>query len=141
LELNGTRIPNGHGFVAPMEIDISNGEPLLCVTPQSTCCSSAESIGGALPGNWYFPNGDQVSSNTSQVFYTTRGTGVIRLHRNRGGLGERPRGIFRCELPDQTGVNQTLYVGLYALTVETSGKRYTDAEYYLSMKGCACESS
>jgi len=66
---------------------------------------------------------------------------VIRLHRNRGGLGERPRGIFRCELPDQTGVNQTLYVGLYALTVETSGKRYTDAEYYLSMKGCACESS
>lgn len=109
LELNGTCIPNGYGFVSSTEIDIPYGGPLLCVTPQSTCYSSAESIGGALPGNWYFPNGDQVSSNASQYFYTTRGTGVICLHHNRAGLGERPHGIFYCELLYQTGVNQTLY--------------------------------
>ena len=113
-------------ILSSAEIDVPYGGPLLCVTPQSACCSSAEPIGGALPRNWYFPRGDQVSSGTSQYFHTTRGTGVIILclHHNRGGLGERPRGIFRCELPDQTGVNQTLYVGLYALTVETSGKHY-----------------
>lgn len=47
---------------------------------------------------------------------------MIRLHHNRAGLGERPHGIFYCELPDQTGVKQTLYVGLYAVAVETSGE-------------------
>ena len=122
LELTVTRVPN-HGFVALGEIDISDGEALLCVTPQSACCSSAETgPGSALPGNWYFPNGDPVSSDTSQYLYITRGSGVIRLHRDRSGLGERPRGIFRCELPDQTGVNRTLSVGLYAFSIESSGK-------------------
>ena len=125
LELNGTtvtRVPN-HGFVALGEIDISDGEALLCVTPQSACCSSAESgPGGALLGNWYFPNGDPVSSDTSQFLHAIRGPGVIRLYRSAPDLGGRPSGIFRCEIPDQTGVNQTLFVGLYVVTSPTSGK-------------------
>ena len=122
LELKGAHVPN-HGFVARGDIELSNCGTLLCVTPQSACCSSAESgPGGALLGNWYFPDGDPVSSDTSQFLYTTRGSGVIRLHRNSSAPGGRPRGIFRCEIPDQTGVNQTLNVGLYVLTSETSGK-------------------
>jgi len=73
-------------------------------------------------GTGTFPMEIKFPVMQAKFFYTTRGTGVIRLHHNRGGLGERPRGIFYCELPDQTGVNQTLYVGLYAVAVETSGE-------------------
>lgn len=119
-------VPN-HGFVGLGDIEISDGEALLCVTLQSACCSSVEAGSGrALPGNWYFPSGNPVSSNSSQFLYTTRGLGVIRLHRNkttnRNETNEMTRGIFHCELPDQTGINQTVYVGLYAFTVPTSGK-------------------
>ena len=122
LELNGTRITS-HGIVGPPEIETANGGPLVCVTPQSACCSNAENgSGSALPGNWYLPDGDPVSSDASQFVYTTRGQGMIFLQVNGSTLGERPRGIFRCELPDQTGVNQTLFVGLYVLTSQTSGK-------------------
>ena len=124
LELNGTRVPN-HGVLSPGEIEISNGEALLCVTLQSSCCSSAENgSGGAVSGNWYFPNGDPVSSDTSEFLYTTRGPGVIRLHHNGSAPGGRPGGIFFCELPDQTGVNRTLYIGLYSLANESSDGKY-----------------
>ena len=90
------------------------------MTPDNTtCCSSAET-GGALLGNWYFPNGTEVpTSDTGWLFYTTRGPGVVQLHRRTGGVS----GIYRCEIPDQSGVNQTLDVGLYAFTSITSGKQ------------------
>ena len=93
--------------------------PLLCVTPDNTTyCSSAETEGAPL-GNWYFPNGTEVPTNgTGWLFYSTRGPGVVRLHRHTGGVS----GIYRCVIPDQSGVNQTLYVGLYATTITTSGE-------------------
>ena len=92
------------------------------MTPDNiTCCSSAET-GGAPLGNWYFPNGTEVPTNdTGWLFYTTRGPGVVRLHRldNRSGGAS---GIYRCEIPDLIGLNQTLDVGLYDLTRIASGK-------------------
>ena len=116
MQINGTRVSN-HGFVA--RGDIRTNSPLLCVTPDNiTCCSTAET-GGASLGNWYFPNGTEVPTNdTGWLFYSTRGPGVVRLHRHTGGVS----GIYRCVIPDQSGVNQTLYVGLYAITIPTSGK-------------------
>ena len=44
---------------------------------------------------------------------------MVRLHVRGGGMS----GIYHCEIPDQSGVNQTLYVGLYAITIHESGKR------------------
>ena len=116
MQISGTRVPN-HGFVARGDIRTDN--PLLCVTPDNTtCCSSAET-GGAPLGNWYFPNGTEVPpDSTGWLFYTTRGSGVVRLHRRTRGVS----GIYRCVIPDQSGVNQTLYVGLYATTSTTSGE-------------------
>ena len=94
--------------------------PLLCVTPDNiTCCSTAES-GSAPLGNWYFSNGTEIPTNdTGWLFYTTRGPGVVRLHRRTGGVS----GIYHCVIPDQSGVNQTLCVGLYAISSITSGKQ------------------
>ena len=116
---NGTHIEN-HGFVRRRKEIESN--PLLCVTPDNiTCCSTAET-GGAPQGNWYFPNGTEVPTNdTGWLFYITRGAGVVRLHRlynHSGGVS----GIYRCDIPDLIGLNQTLDVGLYDLTRIANGK-------------------
>ena len=81
LQFNELKVAN-HGFVARGDIDKSADNPLLCVTPDNiTCCSTAET-GGAPLGNWYFPNGTEVPpDSTGWLFYTTRGAGVVRLHR------------------------------------------------------------
>ena len=102
------------------DIGIHTDNSLLCVTPDNAnCCSSAET-GGALLGNWYFPNGTEVpTDDTGWLFYITRGPGVVQLHRRTGGVS----GIYRCVIPDLSGVNQTLYVGLYTFTSATSGKQ------------------
>ena len=44
---------------------------------------------------------------------------MVRLHRRDKGVS----GIHHCVVPDQSGVNQTLYVGLYSLTSVPSGKQ------------------
>ena len=126
LELsNGTQVAN-HGFLYRGEL---RDNPLLCVTPDNiTCCSTTET-GGAPLGNWYFPNGTEVPTNdTGWLFYTTRGPGVVQLHRRTGGVS----GIYRCVIPDQSGVNQTLNVGLYAITSATSGKKSKIYALYMS---------
>ena len=99
------------------------------MTPDNiTCCSTAET-GGAPLGNWYFPNGTEVPTNdTGWLFYSTRGPGVVRLHRRTGGVS----GIYRCVIPDQSGVNQTLYVGLYAINSITSSKKMRCIALYMS---------
>ena len=130
--LNGTRVSN-HGFVARAELTEPTDNPLLCVTPDNvTCCSGVET-GGAPLGNWYFPNGTEVPPDSTRWnFSTTRGPGVVRLHRRTGGVS----GIYHCVIPDQSGVNQTrLSVGLYAITSLTNGEQKlasvcTDKKYY-----------
>ena len=117
--LDGTRVPN-HGFLDRADLSRPTDNPLLCVTPDNvTCCSTAETGGDPL-GYWYFPNGTQVPTNdTGWLFYITRGPGVVRLHRRTRGVS----GIYHCVIPDQSGVNQTLDVRLYAITRVTSGKQ------------------
>ena len=115
MELSdGTHVEN-HGFLLRGGL---RNNPLLCVTPDNTsCCSNVES-GGAPLGSWYFPNGTEVPSDgTGWQFYITRDPGVVRLHRRTGGVS----GIYHCDIPDQSGVNQTLDVGLY-IAVQSSGK-------------------
>ena len=34
---------------------------------------------------------------------------MVRMNRRRGGVN----GIYRCEIPDTAGVNQTIYIGVY----------------------------
>ena len=53
---------------------------------------------------------------------------MVQLHRRTGGVS----GIYRCVIPDQSGVNQTLYVGLYAITSIPSGKQNKMHARYMS---------
>ena len=83
-------------------------------------CQSANSSTNI--GVWYYPNGNQVplfdgdfsdASAPSPVF-SKRFSGQVALAR-RGGLAGY-EGLYKCIIPDENGVNQTLVVGAYTLT-------------------------
>ena len=123
LVLQGQAIPNN----SLVNLDdllyvTSNDQPtnanglqtLMCVTDLVDCCE--------LParGNWYYPDGRIVLYNTGgATFQRNRGqnevinnqqfNGSVRLWRR---YSPTERGLFRCELPDANGVNQSLYVNL-----------------------------
>ena len=86
------------------------------------CCGRTQSPGRKVLGDWYYPNGTGVPNKIINVqnlqwdFYRTRGPSVVRMLRRRGGV----TGIYRCEIPDAAGVNQTMYIGLYA---ENTGEK------------------
>ena len=54
---------------------------------------------------------------------------MVQLHRRTRGVS----GIYRCEIPDQpSGVNQTLFVGLYFFTSKTSGKQNNLMHFWIA---------
>ena len=90
--------------------DIGEGDDaLFCVTDLTACCRAP-----AL-GNWFFPNGTRVPSNSNQwdIYRVRSGPGLIYLHcrRERRGGGN---GIYRCEIPDAMQVTKTIYIGVYS---------------------------
>ena len=98
--------------------DIGEGDAaLLCVTDQPACCGPLYNgeMGPAI-GNWYFPNGTRVPSETDVTtgllldFFSTRGQSLVLLNRRRGGV----TGIYRCEIPDIVNVTQTIYIGVFS---------------------------
>ena len=96
--------------------DIGEGldAALLCVTDNTACCGRAQVPGGGVLGNWYYPNGTGVV-NMGDVweFYRLRDQSVVYMNRRRGGLD----GIYRCVIPDTTGVDQTIYIGVYSASI------------------------
>ena len=80
-------------------------------------CQSAENSTNI--GVWYYPNGNEVplfdgdfrdASAPSPVF-SKRFSGQIALARRAGLAGYE--GLYKCIIPDENGVNQTLVVGAY----------------------------
>ena len=80
-------------------------------------CQSANT--GSNIGVWYYPNGTEVplfdgdftdASAPSPVF-SKRFSGQIALARKDGLAGIE--GLYKCIIPDENGVNQTLVVGAY----------------------------
>ena len=80
-------------------------------------CQNANT--GSNIGVWYYPNGNEVhlfdgdftdASAPSPVF-SKRFSGQIALAR-RGPLAGY-EGLYKCIIPDENGVNQTLVVGIY----------------------------
>ena len=92
-------------------MDIGTGSTALnCTTTYRPCCFSVPPPGT----HWYFPNGSQVENNNALPYYRTRTQvsppGTVLLHRNPGAT---TTGIFCCEIPDASGIFQSLYVGIY----------------------------
>ena len=91
-------------------------------------CQSANNITNI--GVWYYPNGTEVplfdgdftdESAPSPVF-SKRFSGQIALAR-RAGLGNH-EGLYKCIIPDENGVNQTLVVGAYTTGGYNSNGNY-----------------
>ena len=85
----------------------TGGAALLCTTTYTPCCSSAN-----RDTQWYFPDGSQVVNNGGLPYYRRRSSnpGTVLLHRNTQGT---TTGIFRCDIPDVSGVLQSILVGIY----------------------------
>jgi len=89
--------------------DIGTGAAALaCNTTYTPCCTSFENP----ETDWYFPNGSRVPNDPYLPYQRTRGrfSGRVILNRNSEST---TTGIFHCDIPDASGVTQSLYVGIY----------------------------
>ena len=133
LEHNGIEVPNfgllGHSQINNSADSASVGGNMVCRTNNTSCCRNENNPTGAGFGKWFYPGGvvavfpndyfaRQRSLNGS-IYLLQRGTQVVRLRRELDSNTTTANGIYRCEVADQNGVNQTRYVGLYT---EGAGK-------------------
>lgn len=76
-----------------------------------TCCSNVPPEMRA--GEFYYPNdGGRVSIRLESYalgYYRSRGSQRIRLNRWENGT---TTGQFRCEIPDASGVNASLFINV-----------------------------
>ena len=91
----------------PVNIGVGPNDSLHCVTDNSECCSNGQ-------GDWYDERGRQAQQGPDGEgdLYVTRGDGVVYLNRRSGGSS----GMWRCDIPDSNGVQQSIYIYLGAAT-------------------------
>ncbi|MCG8620649.1 MAG: hypothetical protein MJE68_01440, partial [Proteobacteria bacterium] len=106
LSLRGQSIAN-NSYVNINDIG-ERDDALLCHTDKTDCCSGSYN----RAGEWYYPSGIQVGiyGDYYDEFYRNRGTRVVRLNYRQGSFTER--GLFRCEVPDASNINQRIYVNI-----------------------------
>ena len=93
----------------------TDGGALICTTTLPACCLSTDG------SQWYFPNGSAVQHRnrigTDPTYYRSRTVYLsgptVRLNRNPGAT---TTGVFHCDIPDDSGDLQSLYVGIYTAT-------------------------
>ena len=94
-----------HGIVTIA--DITESEPLLCVTDRIDCCPPEDS--GVSNGQWYFSDESAVPEESEGNFYQTSAFAAVRLHRMNGITNS----IFRCDIPDTVGNVHSWHIGIY----------------------------
>ena len=94
---------------------------------QFQCISSSRSPG---VGQWFTPFGHDITSTTDDPVDSSGGgmndPGYIQVMLHSGRiLTIHDQGIYACHIPDETGMNATLYVGIYlpALAGNSNSKR------------------
>ena len=111
--LNGRLYPNNSVLTLS---DIGNsffGGPsvtLFCLTPNFECCSASETRNGGTVGEWYLPDGALLSTAGTAF---TRGHVASAVSLNREFCCPSPTGVFRCDVLDASGTNQSVYIGIY----------------------------
>ena len=111
---------------------------LFCVTNEIDCCRSSDTPPGVRAiGEWFFPNGSSVDNEGSgDDIYRGRGPSYVRLQRRNNA---QTTGVFRCGVPDASGTNQQLYVGVYP--VNSGSPFITGLLYNQSILTLTCTST
>lgn len=82
---------------------------LFCRTDKVACCRTPPNNAG----QFYFPNGEKVRTKRFEIgLYRNRHSQHIRLNRRLGVTS--PTGVYRCEIPDASGVIQRIFINLTA---------------------------
>ena len=85
--------------------NITTGDRALkCVTDRVDCCTDPD------VGNWTYETGRAVQqrANGANCLYVTRGQREVSLNRNSTCYPEF--GLWRCDIPDSSGVIQSMYI-------------------------------
>ena len=113
FEIRGDVLKNNSFIVrgAPVIIGEGQNDSLHCVTDNSDCCNAINNT----QGYWYDPMEREVQQGPDRKrdMYVTRGDGVVYLNRKRGGQS----GIWRCDIPDSNGLQQSIYIYLGTTTI------------------------
>ena len=89
--------------------DIGEGyNALYCLTNLTTCCRRRDN-GTVATGIWVLSDGS-IPLGSSTDLYRRRGPSAVLLNRRTGAVG--PTGLFTCQVPDGSGTNRTLYIGV-----------------------------
>ena len=86
---------------------------LFCLTPSLECCSGSETSNAAsVTREWYLPDSTPLTSDNSP-FIRSQVSSAVSLHRDLFSNNTVSSGVYRCEIPDASGINQSIYVGIY----------------------------
>ena len=113
--LNGVLYPN-NSVVDLTDIG-QDTAALYCLTDLTTCCRGAD---GGSAGEWFLAGQTQpvVGVNRASFFDDfTRGRGPSAVLLNRRNNAAGPTGVYTCMLPDGSGQDRTLYIGVDTGTV------------------------
>ena len=100
----------------------SHDGALLCITNNPSCCYSISYYNNTYYisriGEWYFPDKSIVPIESyGGDFYRNRGDQVVHLNRRNNAI--MPVGEYCCEVPDASGINQSVCVNITLLETET----------------------
>ena len=137
IHLRDRDIPN-HGLVTTQDIGVDSTGTILavglcCSTTFNMCCSDLTTLAsnhsqrdGSLPsgsGSWLFahnptfPYVTPLKHNLERMFtYGVQRSGrAVYVFRKRDGTSlSSVDGIWRCVIPDSSGIEQTKYIGVYS---------------------------
>ena len=82
---------------------------LFCSTDREDCCTESDELN--ITGNWFLPNGSNLSVNNPQSLHITFGNQTVGLNITNGP--ELPTGIYHCEMMDKKDITHYLYAGIY----------------------------
>ena len=120
----GVYISRGNGNNSDIlisEIGVGDDGALLCYTDLTQCCRDEHSSSGMAVGEWFYPNGSEVTISASgDDFYRNRGPSLVRLNRRNNATS--PEGQYCCVVPDATFTNVTVCANLCKLFKGHSSK-------------------
>ena len=94
--------------------DVGEGnDALFCLTDKLDCCVGE--VDGVSAGEWYLPGqtgpvvGSDVSDGSEDFTRSRRSSAVLLNYRSSA---VEPTGLYRCVVPDRSGVDRELYIGV-----------------------------